>query len=99
MRAPRVWQPPDRNNRWTRRCRECWHTATEKLPPVERRAVYLDQMVLSNMAKALDPVWRATRGKQDPFWAELFRAARLDSIYSAWWFLLILLFLVISTTL
>jgi cytochrome c biogenesis protein len=34
-----------------------------------------------------------------PFWAEFFRAARLDSIYSAWWFLLILLFLVISTTL
>lgn len=34
-----------------------------------------------------------------PFWAELFRAARLDSIYSAWWFLLILLFLVVSTTL
>ncbi|MBT2325371.1 cytochrome c biogenesis protein ResB [Variovorax paradoxus] len=34
-----------------------------------------------------------------PFWAELFRAARLDSIYSAWWFLLILAFLVISTSL
>lgn len=34
-----------------------------------------------------------------PFWAELFRAARLDAIYSAWWFLLILLFLVISTSL
>jgi len=34
-----------------------------------------------------------------PFWAELFMAARLDSIYSAWWFLLILLFLVISTSL
>lgn len=34
-----------------------------------------------------------------PFWAALFRAARLDAIYSAWWFLLILLFLVISTTL
>ncbi|MET3443903.1 cytochrome c biogenesis protein [Variovorax paradoxus] len=34
-----------------------------------------------------------------PFWAELFRAAKLDSIYSAWWFLLILLFLVISTSL
>lgn len=61
------------NNRWTRRCRECWHTETETLPPVERRAVYLDQMVLSNMAKALDPVWRAKRGEQDPFWAELFR--------------------------
>ena len=34
-----------------------------------------------------------------PFWAELFHTARLDSIYSAWWFLLILLFLVISTSL
>ncbi|MCU4119657.1 cytochrome c biogenesis protein ResB [Variovorax sp. N23] len=34
-----------------------------------------------------------------PFWAALFRAARLDAIYSAWWFLLILLFLVISTSL
>ncbi|OUM03165.1 cytochrome c biogenesis protein ResB [Variovorax sp. JS1663] len=34
-----------------------------------------------------------------PFWAEVFRAARLDSIYSAWWFLLILAFLVVSTSL
>jgi cytochrome c biogenesis protein len=34
-----------------------------------------------------------------PFWAELFQTARLDSIYSAWWFLLILAFLVISTSL
>lgn len=34
-----------------------------------------------------------------PFWAELFRTAKLDSVYSAWWFLLILLFLVISTSL
>ena len=32
-----------------------------------------------------------------PFWAEVFRAARLDTIYSAWWFLLILAFLVVST--
>ena len=34
-----------------------------------------------------------------PFWAELFHAAKLDTIYSAWWFLLILLFLVVSTSL
>ena len=34
-----------------------------------------------------------------PFWAELFRAAQLDSVYSAWWFLLILAFLVVSTSL
>ena len=34
-----------------------------------------------------------------PFWAEVFRALNLTSVYSAWWFLLILGFLVLSTTL
>ncbi|SFM18957.1 cytochrome c biogenesis protein ResB [Variovorax sp. OV329] len=34
-----------------------------------------------------------------PFWSQLFRAAQLDTVYSAWWFLLILLFLVVSTSL
>jgi cytochrome c biogenesis protein len=34
-----------------------------------------------------------------PFWADLFLAIRLNAVYSAWWFLLILAFLVISTSL
>ncbi len=34
-----------------------------------------------------------------PFWADVFGAANLYSVYSAWWFLLILAFLVISTSL
>ena len=34
-----------------------------------------------------------------PFWAELFVAIRLNAVYSAWWFLLILGFLVVSTSL
>ncbi|MDD2546784.1 MAG: cytochrome c biogenesis protein ResB [Burkholderiaceae bacterium] len=34
-----------------------------------------------------------------PFWAELFAALRLNAVYSAWWFLLILAFLVLSTSL
>lgn len=34
-----------------------------------------------------------------PFWADVFGAASLYSVYSAWWFLLILAFLVISTSL
>ena len=34
-----------------------------------------------------------------PFWAEVFGALKLYSVYSAWWFLLILAFLVISTSL
>jgi cytochrome c biogenesis protein len=34
-----------------------------------------------------------------PFWAEVFGAASLYNVYSAWWFLLILGFLVVSTSL
>jgi cytochrome c biogenesis protein len=34
-----------------------------------------------------------------PFWAEFFAMASLNSVYSAWWFLLILAFLVASTSL
>ena len=34
-----------------------------------------------------------------PFWAELFSLASLNTVYSAWWFLLILAFLVVSTSL
>lgn len=34
-----------------------------------------------------------------PFWSEVFGALNLYSVYSAWWFLLILAFLVVSTSL
>ncbi|MBC5764849.1 cytochrome c biogenesis protein ResB [Ramlibacter albus] len=34
-----------------------------------------------------------------PFWADVFLSARLNAVYSAWWFLLILAFLVTSTSL
>jgi cytochrome c biogenesis protein len=34
-----------------------------------------------------------------PFWADVFDSANLFSVYSAWWFLLILAFLVVSTSL
>ncbi len=34
-----------------------------------------------------------------PFWADVFGSANLFAVYSAWWFLLILAFLVISTSL
>ncbi|MBL0919451.1 MAG: cytochrome c biogenesis protein ResB [Hydrogenophaga sp.] len=34
-----------------------------------------------------------------PFWAEVFAAANLFTVYSAWWFLVILAFLVVSTSL
>ena len=71
----------------TRRCRNCLHTASEALPaPRERRIIYLDQFALSNMAKTLDPVWRAERRKQTEVWTRLFdaldRALKLHLVVS-----------------
>ncbi|MEP6965541.1 MAG: cytochrome c biogenesis protein ResB, partial [Polaromonas sp.] len=34
-----------------------------------------------------------------PFWAQVFSLVSLNTVYSAWWFLLILAFLVVSTSL
>ncbi|WP_372826383.1 cytochrome c biogenesis protein ResB [Polaromonas sp.] len=34
-----------------------------------------------------------------PFWAQVFGAVNLNTVYSAWWFMLILAFLVVSTSL
>jgi cytochrome c biogenesis protein len=34
-----------------------------------------------------------------PFWSQVFRLLSLNTVYSAWWFLLILAFLVVSTSL
>ena len=34
-----------------------------------------------------------------PFWAQVFSLSSLNTVYSAWWFLLILAFLVLSTSL
>ena len=35
--------------------------------------------------------------KFGPFWAEMFRSLGLFDVYASWWFVLIMLFLVIST--
>lgn len=61
-----------RRNRMARRCRQCWHDATMSLPPLKKRVFYLDQMVISNIAKALDPVWSGTRLRDHTYWLELF---------------------------
>lgn len=66
-----------------RRCRECWHTDSERLPPVEKRIIYLDQMAVSNMVKALDPEYEPPSGSMDPYWLKLFK--RLDILVKLQW--------------
>lgn len=39
---------------YTKRCRECWHSENYKLPPLDKKVIYLDQFVISNMMKAIN---------------------------------------------
>jgi cytochrome c biogenesis protein len=54
--------------------------------------------VIGTVLKQQEPVGNYIN-QFGPFWAELFMAIRLNTVYSAWWFLLILAFLVVSTSL
>ncbi|MES2632246.1 MAG: cytochrome c biogenesis protein ResB [Pseudomonadota bacterium] len=54
--------------------------------------------VIGTVLKQAEPVTNYVN-QFGPFWAELFLALKLNAVYSAWWFLLILAFLVISTSL
>lgn len=54
--------------------------------------------VIGTVVKQHEPAVNYTN-QFGPFWAELFLALKLNAVYSAWWFLLILAFLVISTSL
>jgi Zn ribbon nucleic-acid-binding protein len=60
------------NNVHTRQCRNCSHTEEERLPPLAKKMIYLDQMVLSGIAKELDPAWRHKTRRRDEFWLEAF---------------------------
>lgn len=64
-------------HRVTRRCLSCGHTESEQLAAVDRKVIYLDQMAISNMVKALDPE-AGERREIDPYWTDLFE--RLDTL-------------------
>ena len=54
--------------------------------------------VIGTVLKQHEPAVNYTN-QFGPFWADLFLALKLNAVYSAWWFLLILAFLVVSTSL
>lgn len=57
-------------------------------------------LALASVAGTVLPQHEATARYIDqfgPFWAQLFMVLQLHAVYSAWWFLLILVFLAVST--
>ena len=61
-----------RDNVHARRCRKCSYHQEERLPRLAKKLIYLDQMVVSEIAKKLDPVWREEKRRTDDFWLEAF---------------------------
>jgi len=59
-------------SRLMRRCRDCWHKQDYRLPKLQKKIIYFDQFVISNLMKLENP---ATKGHTtvvaDPFWREL----------------------------
>ncbi|MBH1966418.1 MAG: cytochrome c biogenesis protein ResB [Comamonadaceae bacterium] len=54
--------------------------------------------VIGTVLKQHEPAVNYTN-QFGPFWAEVFLTLKLNAVYSAWWFLIILAFLVVSTSL
>jgi cytochrome c biogenesis protein len=54
--------------------------------------------VIGTVLKQAEPIGNYVN-QFGPFWADVFLAVSLPTVYSAWWFLLILAFLVLSTSL
>lgn len=65
---------------YVRRCKHCTHDAHFPLPPLEKKVIYLDQFVISNMMKELDPAHPAVaKGTNRGFYRTLFE--RLDRLF------------------
>jgi hypothetical protein len=53
-------------------CRDCWHKQYFPLPTLQKKIIYLDQFVVSNLMKLDNPVFqRNDRLIKETFWTEL----------------------------
>ena len=64
---------------FVRRCVNCWFDKSFPLPPLQKKVIYLDQFVISNMTKELDPDRSDAKKHQlDDFYRNLFE--KLDRL-------------------
>lgn len=79
-----------------------WRTATELLSSMRFAIALLTIIciasVIGTVLQQHEPAVNYTN-QFGPFWAEVFLTLKLNAVYSAWWFLIILAFLVTSTSL
>jgi len=65
---------------YVRRCVTCWFDASFPLPPLHKRIIYLDQFVISNMMKELDPEDGRARGYYHALFCAVDRLSSLQLI-------------------
>src|SRR5204863_2824057 len=65
---------------YVRRCISCWFDDSFPLPPVHKRIIYLDQFVISNMMKELNPEDGRARGYYHALFCALDRLSSLQLI-------------------
>jgi hypothetical protein len=59
-------------NQYMRRCRDCWHKQYFSLPKLQKKIIYLDQFVVSNLMKLDNPgLQRNDRLTRETFWKDL----------------------------
>ena len=60
-------------DRTFRRCRDCWHHHYVHLPQLRKKIIYLEQFVISDLAKLKNPAFRGhQKVASNPFWHELY---------------------------
>ena len=65
------------SNSYTKRCVDCRYDEKFSLPGLERKVIYLDQFVISEMMKSINSEL-GKKEKVDPFYFELFK--KLDRL-------------------
>ena len=90
--------PPDQPSRGASALRRATELLSSMRFAIALLTVICIASVIGTVLKQHEPAVNYTN-QFGPFWAELFLDIKLNAVYSAWWFLLILAFLVVSTTL
>lgn len=67
---------------YTKECYECGHTERYPLPELKKKIIYLDQFVIDNFVKTLDPTHpKHKKVSENPFWLEAYK--KLDVLSKA----------------
>jgi hypothetical protein len=67
-------------NFYNKECKACPHKETFPLPPLKKKVIYLDQFVISNIMKALNPQHKSHKKilTEQPHWLEIYK--KLDTL-------------------